>query len=207
MLAPALRRKYGGTVTEGNAHSQRTEGRGAVSTGVSSTIDDGVRLRRLGEADPPAISDSFAQIGWNKPPAQFQRYLAQQQAGHLICLVAFFGSPFAGYATVNWKPTYPGSVETNLPEIQDLNVLPQFRRRGIGTRLLDEAERIVALRSNAVAIGVGLHPGFNAAQRLYGKRGYVPDGRGVTYAEKFVEEGATVAMDDELVLHLIKQLR
>jgi len=73
--------------------------------------------------------------------------------------------------------------------------------------LLDHAESEVARRSGVVGIGVGLHPGYNAAQRLYVKRGYLPDARGITYRDRFVEEGTCVVLDDELVMHLTKQLR
>jgi hypothetical protein len=44
-------------------------------------------------------------------------------------------------------------------------------------------------------------------QRLYVKRGYIPDARGITYRECFVEEGACVVLDDDLVMHFTKQLR
>jgi GNAT superfamily N-acetyltransferase len=81
---------------------------------------------------------------------------------------------------VNWRPTYPGFVDLNVPEIQDLNVLTEYRRNGIASRLLDRAETEAARRSSVVGITVGLHPGYNAAPRLYAKRGYIPDGRGIT---------------------------
>jgi GNAT superfamily N-acetyltransferase len=113
---------------------------------------------------------------------------------------------FAGYVTVNWTPSYPGFVEMSIPAIEDLNVLPGFQRRGIGTRLLEEAEQLVRQRHNVVGIGVGLHPGYSAAHRLYVKRGYVPDARGLTYCDRYVEEGAQVLLDDDLVLHLVKHL-
>ena len=38
------------------------------------------------------------------------------------------------------------------------------------------------------------------------KRGYVPDGRGITYRDCFVEEGTSVVVDDDLVMHFTKQL-
>lgn len=85
-------------------------------------------------------------------------------------------------------------------------MLPEFRRNGIGSLLLDEAEGIAATRGTSVGIGVGLHPGYNAAQRLYVKRGYVPDGFGVTYRNQFIQEGAVVVADDDLVLHFRKKL-
>ncbi|MDQ2841742.1 MAG: GNAT family N-acetyltransferase [Acidobacteriota bacterium] len=89
-----------------------------------------------------------------------------------------------------------------IPEIQDLNVLPGFRRKGIATQLLDRAECEIASRSEVVGIGVGLHPGYNDAQRLYGKRGYIPDGQGITYRDRYLRQGEQVVLDDDLVLHL-----
>ena len=113
---------------------------------------------------------------------------------------------FAGYVTVNWRPAYAGFADLNIPEIQDLNVLTTYRRKGIASRLLDRAEGEAARRSGAVGIGVGLRPGYNAAQRLYVKRGYIPDARGITYQNRFMKEGASVVLHDDLVMHFTKPL-
>lgn len=166
-----------------------------------------LEIRALCEADPPLIAAAFAQIRWNKPEAQYRKYLAEQHCGDRTCSVANVHGQFAGYMTVNWRPPYPGFIEQNIPEIQDLNVLPQFRRQGIASRLLDHAESEIARQSAIVGIGVGLHPGYNAAQRLYVMRGYIPDGRGVTYQNRYVSEGEQVMLDDDLVLHFTKRLR
>jgi GNAT superfamily N-acetyltransferase len=166
-----------------------------------------LEIRPLNEHDPAVIAAAFAQMGWNKPEAQFRRYLSEQAAGARTCLVAVVDGQFAGYVTVNWRPSYPGFSELNIPEIQDLNILLRFRRQGIASYLLDRAEAEVARRSGVVGIGVGLHPGYNAAQRLYVKRGYIPDGRGVTYQDRYIAVGSHVLLDDDLVLHLTKQLR
>jgi hypothetical protein len=37
--------------------------------------------------------------------------------------------------------------------------------------------------------------------------GYIPDGRGITYLDCYLEEGVQIVLDDDLVLHLTKQLR
>ena len=169
-------------------------------------MPDTFQIRNLNEDDPATISDAFRNIGWGKPVAQYQRYLGEQKTGSRVCLVAIADGQFAGYVTVNWAPTYPGFATRKIPEIQDLNVLPGFRRRGIGTRLLDRAEEEIAQRCGMAGIGVGLHPGYNQAQRLYVKRGYIPDGRGVTYRDRYVEEGTQVVLDDDLVLHFTKSL-
>jgi hypothetical protein len=62
----------------------------------------------------------------------------------------------------------------------------------------------VARHSSVVGIGVGLHPGYNVAQQLYVGRGYVPDGRGVSYRDRYILEGEHVVLDDELLLHFTK---
>ncbi len=167
---------------------------------------DTLQLRPLLERDAPVISNAFAELGWEKPMQQYLDYLSEQQQGIRECWVALHASELCGYVTLHWNPLYPGVAGKGIPEIQDLNVLPQYRRRGIATRLLDRAELSARARARAVAIGVGLHPGYNAAQRLYVRRGYVPDGLGVTHEDRFVQQGELVPFDDELVLHLTKEL-
>lgn len=166
-----------------------------------------LQIRPLHDHDPATMAAAFQRIGWKKTETQYRRYLEEQAAGRRVCRVAFVNGRFAGYVTLNWQPTYPPFAEAGIPEIQDLNVLPEFQRQGIASRLLDEVEALAGQRSLVVGIGVGLHPGYNAAQRLYGKRGYIPDGSGITYRDCFLEEGAQIVLDDELVLHLTKQSR
>jgi GNAT superfamily N-acetyltransferase len=153
------------------------------------------------------MAEAFLAIGWNKPAEQFRRYLGEQASGARSCWVADLDIVFAGYVSVNWRPSYAFFAERGIAEIQDLNVLPSFRRRGIGTALLDCAEAEIAPISEVVGISVGLHPGYNAAQKLYGQRGYIPDGCGITYRYSYLREGASVILDDDLQLHLVKRLR
>ncbi len=113
---------------------------------------------------------------------------------------------FAGYLTVVRDSDYPPFVEASVPEIRDLNVLPLFRRRGIGTCLMDETERRIATRSATAGIGVGMTSDYGAAQQMYVLRGYVPDGRGLCAHEKPVNWGDIILVDDDLVLFLTKSL-
>ena len=85
-------------------------------------------------------------------------------------------------------------------------MLPAFRRRGIGSALLDAAESVAAERSRVVGIGVGLDPDYGPAQRLYVRRGYVPDGRGITWRNSTVSYRDQVLVDDDLVLWLTRSL-
>jgi GNAT superfamily N-acetyltransferase len=169
-----------------------------------TTMDPGdLIIRRIASGDSVVMAAAFSP----KSVEQFERYLREQNDGRREVLLAFVREEFAGYVTVNWCPDYPPLAAASIPEVQDLNVRPSFRRRGIATRLVDRAEEIASTRCGWIGIGVGLHPGYNAAQRMYVRRGYVPDGNGVTVRNEFVREGQTVVMDDELVLHLVRDLR
>ena len=92
------------------------------------------------------------------------------------------------------------------PEIVDFGVLEKYRRRGIGNKLMDIAEKIAFEYSNIVYLGVGLHHGYGSAQRMYVKRGYIPDGTGVWYGEKVCEQYADCCNDDDLVLYMSKTM-
>jgi GNAT superfamily N-acetyltransferase len=164
-----------------------------------------LHIRALRAADPPVMAEAFARMG--KRVSLFERNLAEQAAGMRSCFVATVLEAFAGYATIHWAPPYSAFASCGIPEIQDLNVLPSFRRQGIATALLDLAEAQIAARSQIAGISVGLHPGYNDAQRLYIKRGYIPDGRGVTYNNRYLSEGETTILDDELLLHLTRPVR
>lgn len=166
----------------------------------------GLEIRLLEERDVAPISAAFRGLGWDKPRSQYERYLSEQREGARIVLVAFAGRDFAGYVTINWRPGYPSFRVEGIPELQDFNVLPRFRRRGIGTRLMEEAERKASERSAVVGIGVGVSPDYGAAQRLYALRGYVPDGKGLMRHGRPVRSGDRIPVDDALVLYLTKTL-
>lgn len=166
----------------------------------------GFELRQMMATDAAPISRAFLAMGQVRSEWQFLDYVAEREVGIREAWVAAWDGALAGMVTLHWNPLYAGIAGRGIPEIQDLMVLPDYRRRGIATRLLDLAEHVARSRASHAAIGVGLHPGYNAAQRLYVLRGYVPDGFGVTYDDRYVEEGETVRFDDLLVLHLVKAL-
>jgi len=152
------------------------------------------------------MDSGYAEMGWSKPPGYFQSLIDAQETGRISAWVASADDAYVGHVKLVW-PVDPSETSSPVsgPEIQDLAVIPSRRRRGVAALLLDAAETAGFERSSIVRIGVGLHPGYGAAQRLYVRRGYMPDGRGVTYEERVVGEGETVRLDDDLVLHLFKR--
>ena len=165
-----------------------------------------IDIRQATSDDATWLQSSFDTLmGWTKPPAYFEGICQLQEQDEQVLLIAMQDSQYAGHLKIVWQPDYPYYREHNIPEIQDLNVRPDARRQGIATQLLDEAEKRIQTRSHQVGIGFGLYVDYGAAQRLYIKRGYIPDGRGVFYHDKPVVPGSSVPIDDDLVLHLVKR--
>jgi len=162
-------------------------------------------IRVLEAADTPVIVAAFRPLGWHgKTVEVFESYLREQSVGQRIGLVATLDGVFAGYITVKWHSEYPPFAEKGIPEIQDLNVLPDFRRRRVASRLVDEAERRIFERGAVAGIGFGISADYGPAQRMYVRRGYVPDGRGLFANGRFVPDNATVFVG-ECVIYLTKE--
>lgn len=163
-------------------------------------------IREISPQDPPIISAAFAAQNWHKPTSQYETYWHESQTGQRIVLLAEWDGEFAGYVTIVWDSDYPPFREANIPEIVDFNVLEKFQRRGIGTALMDEAERRIAERSDTAGIGVGLMTNYGKAQILYVKHGYIPDGRGIFGHGKWLTYGDRPTVDDDLALYFTKPL-
>lgn len=152
------------------------------------------------------IARQHGKMGWKKRDGYFEGCWDAQQRGQILFLVSRSHEELLGWAKVVWRPEYAPFIDAGIPEIQDLSVLPAHRRKGVATRLLDRAEATIRDRSPVAGIAVGLYRDYGAAQRLYALRGYLPDGRGVTYRNELVEPGCQVRLDDDLLLHLRKSM-
>ena len=166
-----------------------------------------INIRLIEESDAPIISQAFSTQGWHKPAEQYVRYWHESQAGTRAVLIAEAEGEFAGYLTIMWQSGYPPFFEANIPEVVDFNVLQKFQRQGIGTALMDEAERLIAQRSNVAGIGFGLMHDYGNAQILYAKRGYIPDGRGVFGHGRWLKEGDQITMGHDIALYLTKNVQ
>ena len=163
-------------------------------------------IRLLESGDISEIAEAFRVLGWNKPASQYERYLSQQEVGVRDVYVAFVDDQFAGYLTICWESSYRPFLVNSIPEIVDFNVLPGFRRMGIGTHLMDTAEHEIAKVSSVAGIGVGMTGDYGPAQKLYILRGYIPDGRGLHWRDHHVHYHEDITVDDDLALYLTKEL-
>ena len=165
-----------------------------------------IEIRAFEEKDISILVKEFARHHWHKPQSTFDLYWHEQTINERFMWVALHNGQLAGYVTLKWSSYYQSFKEQDIPEIMDLNVLPPYRNKKIGTQLLKAAERLAATRSHVVGLGVGLYGDYGNAQKLYIKKGYMPDGRGVTYNYQTVVPGDSAPVDDDLVLWFKKDL-
>lgn len=182
-----------------------------IDDGISDRGDDegsplNIVVRQANHEDAGWMQESFDKHAWGKPEGYFANCCRLQDEGRLVLLVATVDGNYAGHCKIIWEPTYPYFKENKIPETQDLNVLAQYRRNGIATKLVEETERLIGERSEWAGIGFGLYRDYGAAQRMYVLRGYVPDGQGIVYEDVPVTPGESYCVDDGLVLGLVKRL-
>lgn len=118
--------------------------------------------------------------------------------GESTYLVAWEDERPVGHAHVAWQGTHLGH-----PELQDVFVLPERRRRGIARRLTKEAEREAARRGfDRISLSVS-ERGNEPARRLYESLGYRKAGVPPVRVEgTILVRGRPLEVDDTLVYYL-----
>ena len=162
-------------------------------------------IRKMIESDIQHLSQGFINQGWPGREEILARYFLEQKSEEREVLVAEIDGAVAGYITI-LPIAKQGPFAEIYPELSDFNVFEPFQNQGIGNLLIEEAEKRVKLISDKVTLGVGLHSGYGPAQRLYIKRGYIPDGSGVWYQNHQLAMNAVSKDIGDLVLYLSKDL-
>lgn len=168
--------------------------------------DSEIIIRDLEERDIAGIVEGELAQGWNSTSDKYEMRLRDSREGRSVAFAAEYRGEIAGY--INLYTSAGGAFSgKGIPEIVDFGVLEKFRRRGIGGRLMDIAEQATGKYSDTVCLGVGLHNGYGNAQRMYVKRGYIPDGSGVWYGNSVCGQYAECRNDDDLILYMSKELK
>lgn len=169
--------------------------------------DNEILIRNMVQSDAKIITDEEIAQGWHQSIEKYEMRLAHQAEGKCISIVAEYKGNVAGYINVYPDSKWGAFADRGYAEIVDFGVLEKYRRNGIGNKLMDIAEEIAAGYSDIVYLGVGLHSGYGSAQRMYVKRGYIPDGSGVWYKDEICAPYSDCCNDDDLVLYLSKRSR
>jgi len=165
-----------------------------------------VSIRPMKEKDIELLLRNYAEQGWSKPREVLADYLDKQTNNTLFMFVAEVGDDVAGYVVLYPDTTVGPLANEKIPLLSDFIVFKKYQRQGIGNKILDATEETAATLSDKIQLGVGLHGGYGAAQRIYAKRGYIPDGSGVWYRDSRLGEGEDCKNDDDLIMYFIKEL-
>lgn len=166
-----------------------------------------IRLKEISRNELALFQESFKDTYLSDRFDLFKKYLKEHTEKKRYVLLACSGGKMIGYVTLKYVSDYENFARNNIPEIVDFNVVPRFRKQGIGRKLLKRIESVAKKSGYAqIGIGVGLSEDYGAAQRLYVKMNYIPDATGLHYDAKPVQKGTTVRVDDSLAVYLIKNL-
>ncbi len=169
--------------------------------------DDALIIRDMEAADAQILNDEYTAQGWHPDIDYYHMRMREHAEGKCVALTAVYQGHPAGAVYVYFSAQEGPFKGKGWPEIVDFGVLQKYQRKGIGNRMMDTAERIAAQHADTVCLGVGLCREYGTAQRMYVKRGYIPDGSGVWYQNKQCVQYETVCtIDDDLVLFLSKRL-
>ena len=134
------------------------------------------------------------------------RCFKENETKQRVTWIAFLENEAVGYVHLLFQSPYPYFLKKNIPEINDLRVISEHRRKGIGKMLIDQCEDFASKHNDYIGLGVGLYKDYGSAQRLYTKNGYILDGQGMTYKNDEVKPGKNVFVDDDLLLYLYKKI-
>lgn len=168
--------------------------------------DNEIVIRSIQSEDAKIICEEEIAQGWNQIQEKYLMRIADHNSGKSIGLVAEYKGNVAGYNNVYINSEWGPFKKMGLCEIVDFGVLEKFRCHGIGSKLMDVAEAIAKKYADTVYLGVGLYSSYGSAQRMYVKRGYIPDGSGVWYGENVALPYQTYCNDDDLILYFTKKL-
>ena len=148
-----------------------------------------LQVRRCSAVDVAVLSAAEAP-GAGIAVKQF----ARQSRGESLFLVAWIGKSPVGSGELLFGAT---------PELRNLHVNEGRRGQGIGSALLDEAERSSA---GAGVLSVGVSVENTGARRLYERRGYLVTGSLTTTTYSYFDKDGVEHEATETDEHLVKTL-
>lgn len=180
-----------------------------LSLNEAQSQTDEVIVHTLEKEDIKALIHNFC-FPWSSLLAtteKWTRYYDEHQMQHRTVFVMKKAKKIIGYASLLHVSKYPNFKNAGIPEINDVWVAQDWRNKGFGKMLIQQIEQFARNKGYPqIGIGVGLYADYGAAQKLYYKLGYAPDGCGVTYNYLETSPGQSYPLDDELILWMIKSL-
>lgn len=148
------------------AESGRKGGDLPVDIGGATNFDD---IRGIAALYPTKTTAGRAEMVRRNLAPEF----LEHQNGARTILLARLGGRVVGTAQVVWNSDDPVLSGPGTAVIHHVRTHPDFRKRGIGTRLLHAATGLAFARGRE-RIALGVEPGNIRARRLYTALGFEP---------------------------------
>lgn len=166
-------------------------------------------IREMQEEDIKSLVDHFC-FPWSSLQAtshKWQQYYEEHQNQMRTVYIVENEGEIIGYGSLLNASGYSYFKEADIPEINDIWVSEKWRRKGFGKKLIHYIENEARKTGyRKIGLGVGLYADYGTAQKLYFQLSYKPNGKGITYKTIPVIPGESYAVDDDLLLWLIKDL-
>lgn len=166
---------------------------------MTPTLPPPLALRSVEDTDNPVLlaiygstrAEELALTDWtDEHKAEFVAMQFRAQTAHYR-----ENYPGALYYLIRWGDAVAGRLylhpRRDELRIMDLALLPDYRNRGIGGTVLRALQDDASRRGNRLSIHV---EGFNPAQRLYRRLGFLPAGEAGVYL--LMEWSATASRDN-----------
>jgi GNAT superfamily N-acetyltransferase len=147
----------------------------------------------------PALPEDVSTVG-RVLGVHNAHFYAERLSRDSVVLVARRTRDVAGAVCASWAPADEPEIREHLarvPLLYRLYVLRDLRRRGIGTALVEHAERLLRDRGHR-AVAVGVDPDNEPALALYAKLGYREWKHGLipTHDQEYADDWCTVYVKD-----------
>lgn len=138
-------------------------------------------------------------------PGTHQIRLDQQERGEAVYLMAGLDGVPVGHLLLKW-PESSASAFPSWPTLSDIAVHPMRQSRGIGSQLMEHAERLVAQHGYR-RVGLSVALDNVRARALYERRGYRDSGLG-THDERwpYLDAQLQERWQEETCMRLVKSL-
>jgi ribosomal protein S18 acetylase RimI-like enzyme len=158
----------------------------------------------------PCSANDLALVStrWPVPGGVHEAHYAAQLSGTATYLIAWANAEPLGSGMIQWAGCGGANARQAFPdavEINHLQVRPEWRERGVGTAIIEDAETRAAGRGHAlVALGVGLEN--DRAARLYRRLGYTATGILDTFTYSWIDDNGASHPESETSELLVKRL-
>ena len=168
--------------------------------------ETGLSFRVVSPEELTQVKQEVKAVFFSGDDAEVEANFVEHENGASTTILGYEAGRLVGIVTIRWHSRYPPFRERNIPLIQNIEIRYEDRGRGLGGQMLERTEQEIAKRSPLAGLVVGIFDAYGPAQRLYARRGYIPDGRGVCRDHTPLKQGDVVTVDHDLLLWLVKDV-